>query len=137
MNSNSLLNFTVSLNINLKNNSNHSYIENIIYDSGNNCNATNIYNDFELEGINNYIKKNNKIIILDFDNKLSLCAFINFIKNIKGTIIEYIYESNDIIYASRKYLNSIDTTMYNKRDIENRIEKNRLKEEYKDIYNYL
>ena len=55
--------YSIAINMNLKNISNHLELENLIYDCGNNCNSINIYNDYELQGINKYIKKNNKIII--------------------------------------------------------------------------
>ena len=77
------MSYSISLIVDLKNNSDHSQTENLIYDIGYNCNASNIYNDFELEGINNYVKKNNKIIILEFESIESICKFISFLKNIK------------------------------------------------------
>ena len=128
------MNYTISLIINLKNNSNHSQLENIIYESGNNCNATNIFDDYELEGINKYIKTNNKIIILEFYNKSSFCTFLKFIKTIKQIGIEYIYESNNILYATKRYLNSTNNSLQNKTCLTQKIEKNKLKNDYKDIY---
>ena len=41
----------------------------------NNCMATYIYNDNEIEGINNYIKTNDKIIVVEFDLKINLVRF--------------------------------------------------------------
>ena len=142
------MSYSISLIVDLKNNSDHSQTENLIYDIGYNCNASNIYNDFELEGINNYVKKNNKIIILEFESIESICKFISFLKNIKlqtqtkpktqtKPTIEYIYENNNILYATNKYLNSLDSTQHNKQDLLKKIEANRLKEEYKLIYNNL
>ena len=131
------MNYSISLILDLKNNSNHMSIENLIYDSGNNCNTTSIYNDYELEGINNYIKKNNKIIILEFDNKIFLCNFIKFIKHIKEITIEYIYESNIMLYATKKYLNSINNRLHNKQDLIKKITENKLKDEFREIYNSL
>ena len=50
------MSFTISLIIDLKKN-NTSNTENIIKESSQNCNVSLIYYDFDLEGINKYIKK--------------------------------------------------------------------------------
>ena len=50
------MSFSISLIINLKS-SNISNIENLIKESSINCNVSSIYYDFDMEGINNYIKK--------------------------------------------------------------------------------
>jgi hypothetical protein len=104
--------YNIAISMNLINLSNHLELENLIYDCGNNCNSTNIYNDYEIEGINKYIKKNNKIIILDFEEENDLINFLNFIKNqiqniIQNIRIDYIYVDNNIIYGDNKYINVI------------------------------
>tara|TARA_B110001452_G_scaffold175369_2_gene147066 strand:- start:30 stop:431 length:402 start_codon:yes stop_codon:yes gene_type:complete len=131
------MNYSISILINLKNNSNHLNIENLIYDSGISCNSINIYTDFELEGINNYIKKNNKIIILEFDNTSNISDFIKFIKYVSEIIIESIYSDNKILYATKKYLNSLNKNLHDKNELEKVIETNKLLEEYTQIYRSL
>ena len=100
------MSYSISLCLNLKNNNTHSSIENLIIDSANDCNNSYIYYDYDLEGINNYIKKNNKIMIIEFENIINIINFIKFIKTIESIFIEYIYHENNIIYANNKYLNS-------------------------------
>tara|TARA_Y100000816_G_scaffold285470_1_gene265160 strand:+ start:1171 stop:1569 length:399 start_codon:yes stop_codon:yes gene_type:complete len=131
------MNFSISIIINLINNSNHLYYENLIYDSAYNCNCSTIYNDFELEGINNYIKKNNIIKIIEFDYISDLCNFINFIKVIRELIIETIYNDNSILYCSKQYINNLDKNLYNKNNIMLLINKNKENKKYKEIYKSL
>ena len=76
------MNLSISLNQNLKNNTQHLQVENLIYDSANNSKCNIIYNDFELEGENNYIKKNSKIYVIEYDNLNNFIIFLSFIKNI-------------------------------------------------------
>ena len=128
------MSFSISLVINLKN-SNFTFIENLIKDSAENCNVSSIYYDFELEGINKYIKKNNKIIILDFNEEINIINFLKFIINIKEINIEYIYYENSILYCSKKYLNSTSKSLHEKNILINNINKNNNK--YKSIYNIL
>tara|TARA_B110000305_G_C19353788_1_gene595678 strand:+ start:745 stop:1143 length:399 start_codon:yes stop_codon:yes gene_type:complete len=130
------MSFSISLIINLKS-SNISNIENLIKESSINCNVSSIYYDFDMEGINNYIKKNNKIIILEFDNEENFINFLKFIINIKELIIEYIYYENSIIYCSKKYLDNISNTLHNKKDLLNKIKLNKNCNNYKKIYNIL
>tara|TARA_X000000368_G_scaffold389349_1_gene351630 strand:- start:1208 stop:1612 length:405 start_codon:yes stop_codon:yes gene_type:complete len=130
------MSFNISIIINLKK-SNMSNIEDIIKESSINCNVKSIYYDYDIEGINNYIKKNNKIIILEFDNEENFINFLKFIINIKELTIEYIYYENSILYCSNKYLNNISETLHNKKKILNTIEENKKSNNYKKIYNIL
>ena len=130
------MSFSISLIINLKK-SNITEMENIIKESSQNCNVTNIYYDFDLEGINNNIKTNNKIIILEYDNELNFINFLKFIKLIQEIIIEYIYYDNNILYCSKKYLNNLEKTLHNKDDIINIILNNKKNINFKNIYNTL
>ena len=129
--------FSISLIINLKTNKEISLTESLIYDSGETCEAVNIYNDFELEGINKYIKKNNKIIILDFNSIENLLNFLKFIKTIKSIKIEYIYANDKIIYASNTYLNNLDRSLHSKTQIQEEIIQNKEGSDSKKIYNIL
>jgi len=130
--------YSIAISMNLKNLSNHLELENLIYDCGNNCNSTNIYSDYELQGINKYIKKNNKIIILDFEEEDDLINFLVFIKNqIQNITIDYIYVNNEIIYGNKKYINSISKDVFDKNLLVDKISKNKLNLSYKKIINLL
>lgn len=128
------MSFSISLIINLKS-SNICELENLIKDSGQNSNVNHIYYDYELEGINNHIKKNNKMIILEFEDEENFIIFLKFIKTIKELKIEYIYYNNSIIYCSKKYFNSISDREYDKTKLINSIENN--KKNFKKINNIL
>ncbi len=134
--------YNIAISMNLINLSNHLELEKLIYDCGNNCNSTNIYNDYEIEGINKYIKKNNKIIILDFEEENDLINFLNFIKNqiqniIQNIRIDYIYVNNEIIYGNKKYINSISRDTFDKKLLLDKISKNKLNSSYTKIINLL
>lgn len=131
------MSFNISININLRNNSNITYLENLIHDAAINCNNTNSFEDFELEGINKHIKKNIKAIILEFDYIDDICSFIKFIKFIKELTIEYIYNENNILYCTNNYLNNIDPNLHSKTELINIIEKNKNLNKFKKIYNCL
>tara|TARA_B100000902_G_scaffold367406_2_gene389980 strand:+ start:803 stop:1213 length:411 start_codon:yes stop_codon:yes gene_type:complete len=134
------MNLTISLNQNLIKNIEHISEENLIYDIANNTNCYNIYNDYELDGINNYIKNNNKIYIIEYDNIDYFINFLSFVKSIikdnKNLYIEYIYNNNDILYASQKYLNNRKETNVTKNDLLNNIEINKNNKIYNKIYNH-
>ena len=76
--------YTISLIINLKNKNNGTELENLIKDSSINCNSSSNYSDFNLEGTNNYVKTNDKVIILEFDEMNNILNFIEFIRTIKA-----------------------------------------------------
>jgi len=130
------MSFTISLIINFKK-CNASNIENIIKESSQNCNVSSIYYDFDLEGINKYIKKNNKIIILEFDHQIDLINFLKFITLIKEIVIEYIYYENSILYSSKKYLIDQSKILHSKNNLLNKIENNKKNNDFKKIYNIL
>ena len=131
------MSYNIAINIKLKNNLNVSGNENLIYDIANNLNSKHIYYDYELEGINKYIKKNNKIMIIEFENNNDLYNFIKIIKTIKIIIIDYIYYENNIIYASKNYLNNLNDNFISKNELINKIEKNKLNNDFKNIINLL
>lgn len=130
------MSFTISLIINLKKN-NASNIENIIKESGENCNVSSIYYDFDLKGINKYIKKNNKIIILEFEQQMDIINFLKFIILMREIVIEYIYYENMILYCSRNYLEELSKTLHNKNELLEIIESNKKNENFKTIYSIL
>ena len=110
------MSFTISLIINLKK-YNAINTENIIKESSQNCNVSSIYYDFDLEGINKYIKKNNKIIILEFEEITDLINFLKFITLIREILIEYIYYENSILYSTKNYLDEVSKTLHNKNNL--------------------
>lgn len=136
------MSYNISLSINLKNNNNHSETENLLIDCGNNLYASIIYNDYELEGINNFIKKNNKIILFEFEELENLNNFIILLKDFKKNnnhkfYIEYIYYKNDMLYASTKYLNNINQNLITKEELLKKIETNKNNPIFSSIYNNL
>ena len=131
------MSYNIAINIKLKNSSNISNNENLIYDIANNLNSKYIYYDYELEGVNKYIKKNNKIMIIEFENNNDLYNFIKIIKTIKIVIIDYIYYENNIIYGSKNYLNNLNDNFISKTELINNIEKNKLNNDFKNIVNLL
>lgn len=136
------MSYNISLNINLKNNNNHLETENLLIDCGNNLYASNIYNDYELEGINNFIKKNNKIILFEFEELNNLTDFIILLKDLKKNqnhkfYIEYVYYINNILYANNKYLNNLNPNLISKKDLLEKIEINKANPIFSSIYKNL
>ena len=129
--------YTISLIINLKNKNNGTELENLIKDSSINCNSSSNYSDFNLEGINNYVKTNDKVIILEFEEMNNILNFIEFIRTIKDIKIEYIYNNNNILFATKKYLENLDRNLHNKKEIIDIINKNKLNNKYNKIYDLI
>ena len=129
--------YTISLIINLKNKNNGTELENLIKDSSINCNSSSNYSDFNLEGTNNYVKTNDKIIILEFEEMNNILNFIEFIRTIKDIKIEYIYNNNNILFATKKYLKNLDRNLHNKIELIDTINKNKLNNKYKKIYDLI
>ena len=101
-----------------------------------------IYNDYELSGINNYVKNNfcSTIIEINSEDASALNNIVNIIEliiQIKELAIEYIYNDNNILYCSKKYINNLDTNLHSKKDILKKIEENKKNEEYSAIYKAL
>ena len=130
------MSFTISLIIDLKK-CNPTNTENIIKESSQNCNVISSYYDFDLEGINKYIKKNNKIIILEFEEIIDLLNFLKFITLMREILIEYIYYENSILYSTKNYLDKLSKTLYNKNTLINKIECNKKNNKFKKIYDLL
>ena len=132
--------YNISIAINNKL-SDFSYYSDIVINITNNLNSSIIYEDFELEGINNYVKNNYKIIVVEFDCLQNIIDFIKFIREIlfnnKILQIQYIYYQNSILYCSNKYYNSLDGDFCDKNKIKLMLEKNRKKCEYTKLYNIL
>ena len=131
------MSYNIAINIKLKNNLNVSGNENLIYDIANNLNSKYIYYDYELEGVNKYIKKNNKIIILEFDEEIDLINFLKFITSMREILIEYIYYENSILYSSKNYLVEVSKRLHNKNNLLDKIEANKKNDNFKKIYDVL
>ena len=109
--------FIISLILDFKKLKEISITESIIYDAAYNSEVSNIYEDYELEGINKHIKSNNKIIISEFENIDNFIIFLKFIKSTKFIDIEYIYKDNNILYVKKNYINKLDKHLYSKEKI--------------------
>ena len=131
------MSYTISININLKNNMNNESTKNLLIESGLNLNLINYYFDYDLEGINNHIKKNNEIIIIEFEELTNIIDYINFIINIDNISIEYVYDDNNILYGSKKYLNSLKDNNQDKKKLLEIIDNNKNKVEYNKLYKSL
>lgn len=131
------MSYTISININLKNNMNNESTKNLLIESGLNLNLINYYFDYNLEGINNHIKKNNEIVIMEFEELNNIIDYINFIINIENINIEYIYDDNNILYGSKKYLNSLRDNNQDKNNLLKIINNNRNNMEYNKLYKSL
>ncbi len=131
------MSYSISLILDLKKNSNTFNIEELIKNIAHNCNSCNNYDDYNLDGINKYIRTNEKIMIFEFDEISELLIFLEIIITIKEIKIEYIYYENSLIYASKKYLNNLDKNLFDKKQLEFTIEKNKNNYKYKNIYNII
>tara|TARA_Y100000389_G_scaffold67509_1_gene63819 strand:+ start:2749 stop:3150 length:402 start_codon:yes stop_codon:yes gene_type:complete len=131
------MSYTISININLKNNINSESTKNLLIESGFNLNLLNYYFDYDLEGINNHIKKNNEIVIMEFEELNNMIDYINFIINIENINIEYVYDNNNILYGSKKYLNSLRDNNQDKKNLLKIINNNRNNMEYNKLYKSL
>ena len=126
----------------LKNTNLISYNNELLKNIASNIPNTLIYTDYELSGINNYVKNNfcSTIIEINSEDISALSNIVNIIEliiHIKDLTIEYIYNDNNILYCSKKYINNLDTNLTNKKDILKKIEENKKNETYNIIYKAL
>ena len=56
---------------------------------------------------------------------------------INDIIIEYIYDNHNLLYASKKYFNSLKNTIRNINNIYENIIKNKQNADFKEFYNIL
>ena len=131
------MSYSISINIRIKDNINSESTKNLLIDSGLNLNLINYYFDYDLEGINNHIKKNNEIIIIEFEELNNIIEYINVIININNISIEYVYDDNNILYGSKKYLNSLKDNNQDKKTLLKMIENNRNNIKYNKLYKSL
>ena len=134
--------YSISIMTDLKTTNSICYNNELLKNIASNIPNTLIYNDYELSGINNYVKNNfcSTIIEINSEDASALNNIVNIIEliiQIKELAIEYIYNDNNILYCSKKYINNLDTNLHSKKDILKKIEENKKNEEYSAIYKAL
>jgi hypothetical protein len=131
--------YSISIMTDLKTTNSISYNNELLKNIASNIPNTLIYNDYELSGINNYVKNNScsTIIEINSEDTSALINIIELIIHIKELDIEYIYNDNNIIFCSKKYINNLDTNLHSKKDILKKIEENKKNETYNTIYKAL
>lgn len=134
--------YSISIMTDLKTTNAISYNNELLKNIASNIPNSLLYNDYELSGINNYVKNNfcSTIIEINSEDASALINIVNIIEliiPIKELAIEYIYNDNNIIYCSKKYINNLDTNLHDKKTILKKIEENKKNETYNTIYKAL
>jgi hypothetical protein len=134
--------YTISIITDLKNTNNISFNNELLKNIASNIPNSLLYNDYELSGVNNYVKNNYCSTIIEIASEdisaiKNIVTIIELIIHIKELAIEYIYNDNNIIYCSKKYVNNLDVNLHNKKDILKKIEENKKNDEYHTIYKAL
>jgi hypothetical protein len=134
--------FSLSIISDYKNNNAITYTNELLQNIASNIPESIIYTDYELSGINNYIKTNTSstIIEIDTENTNALANIINIIElimPIKELQIEYIYDDNNILHCSKKYLNNLNKNLHNKSLLIKKLEDNRKNSDYCQLYKTL
>jgi hypothetical protein len=134
--------FSLSIISDYKNNNAITYNNELLQNIASNIPDSIIYTDYEVSGTNNYIKTNtaSTIIEIDTQNTNALTNIINIIElimPIKELQIEYIYDDNNILYCSKKYLNNLNKNLHNKSSLLKKLEDNRKNSNYCQLYKTL
>ena len=134
--------FSLSIISDYKNNNAITYTNELLQNIASSIPESIIYTDYEVSGINNYIKTNTSstIIEIDAENTNALTNIINIIELIMPTKelqIEYIYNDNNILYCSKKYLNNLNKNLHNKDTFIKKLEDNRKITNYSNLYKTL
>jgi len=134
--------FSLSIISDYKNNNAITYNNDLLQNIASNIPDSIIYTDYEISGINNYIKTNttSTIIEIDAQNTNALTNIINIIElimPIKELQIEYIYDDNNILYCSKKYLNNLNKNLHDKSSLLKKLEDNRKDSNYCQLYKTL
>ena len=134
--------FSLSIISDYKNNNAITYTNELLQNITSNIPDSIMYTDYEVSGINNYIKTNttSTIIEIDTSNTIAIANIINIIEliiQIKELQIEYIYHDNNILYCSKKYLNNINKNLHNKSLIIKKLEDNKKEITYSKLYKTL
>jgi len=129
--------YTIYLILNLNKIKNIETIKCLVKDAANSSNCESEYFTHETEGINNKILKNNIIYVINFTDIINLINYIEFIKTLREIEIETIYNNDNIIYGSKKYIKTLDKNFIDPIIIENNISKNKVNPQYKQIFKSL
>lgn len=131
--------FSLSIISDYKNNNSITYNNELLQNIASNIPNSLIYTDYELSGINNYIKTNtcSTIIEIDSTSLASIISIIELLLPIKELQIEYIYHDNNILYCSKKYLNNLNKTLHNKSTLIKKLEDNRKNADYSELFKIL
>ena len=134
--------FSLSLISNYKNNNAITYNNELLQNIASNIPDSIIYTDYEVSGINKYIKTNTSSTIIEIDASdniaiNSIISIIELIIPIKELQIEYIYNDNNILYCSKKYLNNLNKNLHNKDTLIKKLEDNRKNTNYSNLYKTL
>ena len=135
--------FSISLISNYKNTNVITYNNELLQNIASSVPDSFIYTDYEVSGINNYIKTNTSSTIIEIDASNSVAALANIIciieliMPIKELQIEYIYDDNNILYCSNKYLNNLNKNLHNKSALMKKLEVNRKNDVYSKLYKTL
>ena len=129
--------YTIHLTIDLKNTTSLEDIKNLLRDSAINLNCEQEYFTHETEGINNRIKRNNLIYVVEFSILDSVEKYIEFIKTVKKVKIELVCERNTIMWISKQYDKSLDTNIVDREYITRTIELYKCNNTYSRLYKLL
>ena len=131
--------FSLSIISDYKNNNSITYTTELLQNIASNIPNSLIYTDYEVSGINKYIKTNTCSTIIEIDSTsiASIITIIELLLPIKELQIEYIYHDNNILYCSKKYLNNVDKTLHNKSTLIKKLEDNRKNAEYNELFKIL
>jgi hypothetical protein len=134
--------YSISIITDYKNTNLISYNNELLKNIASNIPNSLIYNDYELSGTDNYIKTNSCSTIIEINSEdisavNSIVSIIELIIHIKELAIEYIYNDNNIIYCSKKYLNNLDKNLHSSKDIIKKLEENKKNNDYNTIYKAL
>ena len=131
--------FSLSIISDYKNNNSITYTNELLQNIASNIPNSLIYTDYELSGINNYIKTNtcSTIIEIDSTSLASVIIIIELLLPIKELQIEYIYHDNNILYCSKKYLNNLNKTLHNKSTLIKKLEDNKKNADYSELFKIL
>ena len=131
--------FSLSIISDYKKNNTIRYTNELLQNIASNIPNSLIYTDYELSGINNYIKTNtcSTIIEIDSTSLASIIIIIELLLPIKELQIEYIYHDNNILYCSKKYLNNLNKTLHNKSTLIKKLEDNRKNADYSELFKIL
>ena len=131
--------FSLSIISDYKKNNTITYTNELLQNIASNIPNSLIYTDYELSGINNYIKTNtcSTIIEIDSTSLASIITIIELLLPIKELQIEYIYHDNNILYCSKKYLNNLNKTLHNKSTLIKKLEDNKINADYSELFKIL